>query len=55
MPNANNGAANMYMMKFEANMQTRDHNYRMPESTEKGKEVPTHCLLFKLRRQWEKL
>jgi hypothetical protein len=39
MPNTNNGATNIYMMKFEANLQTRAHNYGMPESVEKGKEA----------------
>jgi hypothetical protein len=39
-PNANNGAANIYMMKAKANLQTRDHNYIMLESVEKGKEAP---------------
>jgi hypothetical protein len=39
MPNTNNGATNVYMMKSEAHLQTRAHNYGMPESVEKGKEA----------------
>jgi hypothetical protein len=42
------------MMRSNAHLQTRAHDYRMPESAEKGKEAPTHHLLFILRRQWEK-
>jgi hypothetical protein len=37
--NANNGVANVYMMKSEPNIQTKDHNYGMSESVEKGKEA----------------
>jgi hypothetical protein len=39
VPNTNNGATNIYMMKSEAHLQTRAHNYGMPESVEKGKEA----------------
>jgi hypothetical protein len=39
-PNANNGATSVYMMKAKYNMQSRAHNYRMPEPVEKGKEAP---------------
>jgi hypothetical protein len=37
VPNTNNRVENIYMMKVEANLQTRAHNYGMPESVEKGK------------------
>jgi hypothetical protein len=38
-PNANNEATNIYMMKSNDHLQTRDHNYGIPESAEKGKEA----------------
>jgi hypothetical protein len=37
--NANNGATNVYMMRSYAHLQTRAHDYRMPESADKGKEA----------------
>jgi hypothetical protein len=38
-PNTKNGATNIYMMKSNARLQTRAHNYGMIESVEKGKEA----------------
>ena len=37
MPNANNGATNVYMMRSNAHLHIRAHNYEMPEFVEKGK------------------
>jgi hypothetical protein len=39
MLNANNGATNVYMMRSDAHLQTRAHDYGMSESAEKGKEA----------------
>jgi hypothetical protein len=37
--NDKNGATNIYMMILDDHIQTRDHDYKMPESAEKGKEA----------------
>jgi hypothetical protein len=37
--NVKKRATNIYMMKSKANLQTKAHNYGMPESFEKGKEA----------------
>jgi hypothetical protein len=39
MLNANTGATNVYMMRSDAHLQTRAHDYGMLESAEKGKEA----------------
>jgi hypothetical protein len=37
--NANNGAIKLYIMRSDAHMKTRSHDYGMSESTDKGKEA----------------
>lgn len=46
VPNANNIATNIYMMRSYVHLQSRSHNYIMPEFVEKGKEAsnPLHPL-----------
>jgi hypothetical protein len=55
MLNSNNGDANVYMMISYDYLHTKAHDYGMLESTDKEKETSNLCLLFILRRLWEKL
>jgi hypothetical protein len=38
VPNSNNGEEKFYMIRSDVHLQTRAHNYKMPEFDEKGKE-----------------
>jgi hypothetical protein len=38
-PTGNNPVANVYMLKGDTHIMTRDQDYGMPKSTEKGKEI----------------
>jgi hypothetical protein len=47
-------SANVYMMKGDAYISTRAHDYGNPSTSEKGKEDKIHLFLSRSRRRWAK-
>jgi hypothetical protein len=55
MLNANNGATNVYMMRSDAHLRPGLMITECQNLLTREKKLPTHHLLFILRRLWEKL
>jgi hypothetical protein len=53
-PPNNSSSTNVYMVRGDALITTRAHDYSKPSTSEKGKEAESHLFLYRSRRRWVK-